>query len=169
MHFSITSLLLALTVTTWTPAINALVPVPINDPMNGDVPSRPYCPSRPASSAFQRAAFHELISEFFGENETEQVFLDFVSDDYIQHNPFILSGRNNSIAALRTYFTDAKFTILQVLFDSPFGMVHYRVDQPGQAPTAFTDIWRFNGTCIEEHWDVIQALPANATNPLALF
>jgi hypothetical protein len=30
-------------------------------------------------------------------------------------------------------------------------------------------MWRWNGTCIQEHWDAIETLPANATNPIALF
>jgi len=28
---------------------------------------------------------------------------------------------------------------------------------------------RFEESCVVEHWDVIEELPANATNPLALF
>ncbi|KAH8896069.1 hypothetical protein GQ53DRAFT_640291 [Thozetella sp. PMI_491] len=94
---------------------------------------------------------------------------DFVSRDYIQHNPYILSGRNATIAALGSYFDGANFTFLQILFDSPYGAVHYKVQFPDSPPIAYFDMWRFNGTCIEEHWDVIQPLPTNATNPLALF
>ncbi|KPM35167.1 hypothetical protein AK830_g11411 [Neonectria ditissima] len=145
---------------------------PVVDRAHGLVQERPYCPARPASPEFQRDALGEFLHEFFGGGLVKESLDAFTSDNYIQHNPFILSGRNNSIAALSpgAYdFSKANVTILQVLFDSPFGMVHYKVELPDQPPTAITDIWRFNGTCIEEHWDVIQALPANAKNPLALF
>ena len=165
------SLLLALTVllTSWNPSVQAILP--ILDSELGTVPSRPYCPAQPASPSFQRAAFYEMVNEFFNENGLATKALDdFMSPDYIQHNPFILSGRNNSITALTNGFlVGATFTFLQIVFESPFGMVHYKYQQPNVPPVAFVDIWRFNGTCIEEHWDVIQSLPANATNPLALF
>jgi len=36
-------------------------------------------------------------------------------------------------------------------------------------PIALADIYRMDGTCIVEHWDVTQARPANATNPIAMF
>ena len=35
--------------------------------------------------------------------------------------------------------------------------------------SALVDIYTFEGTCIVKHWDVLTQLPANATNPLALF
>jgi predicted SnoaL-like aldol condensation-catalyzing enzyme len=48
-------------------------------------------------------------------------------------------------------------------------MIHYKFAAPNSPLLAFMDLWRFNGTCMEEHWDVIEALPADATNPIALF
>ncbi|KAI9707029.1 MAG: hypothetical protein M1820_004617 [Bogoriella megaspora] len=167
MLLSMKPLLFALTTATCAAAVPATIP--ITDPIHGTVPQRPYCPPQPVSAEFQRAAFYEIVNEFYVEQLFNQTFNDFVSDEYIQHNPFTLGGRNNGIISVNNLFHNASFTILHVIFDSPFGVIHYRWDQPGQAPTAITDIWRFNGSCVEEHWDVIQALPANATNPLALF
>ena len=171
MQLLLTSLLLLV------PSAVLVMPVaatlPLVDRARGIIEQRPYCPARPASPEFQRAALNEFVNEFFEEGLVQQALDSFVSEDYIQHNPFILSGRQNTIKALSlggSYdFSSANLTILQVLFDSPYGAVHYKVQLPGQAPTAITDLWRFNRTCIEEHWDVIEALPANATNPIALF
>lgn len=39
----------------------------------------------------------------------------------------------------------------------------------GGEPAAVVDVVRFEGTCIMEHWDVIQERPGNATNSNALF
>ncbi|CAG9998608.1 unnamed protein product [Clonostachys byssicola] len=146
---------------------------PLVDRATGKIETAPYCPARPASPEFQRAAFTEFLHQFLEQHLVNESLTNFVSDEYIQHNPAVLSGRQPSIDALGAGgpydFSKGNVTIMHYLFDSPFGMVHYRVDFPGQEPTAITDIWRFNGTCIEEHWDVIQALPKNATNPLALF
>jgi predicted SnoaL-like aldol condensation-catalyzing enzyme len=132
-----------------------------------------HCPPKPASPERQRALFHEFIDEFFVQRIVEKPMVLFTSEDYIQHNPFILSGRHNSIAALGPGgiydFSAGNITLMQIIFESPYGMLHWKLEMPDQPPTALSDLWRFNGTCIEEHWDVIEALPANATNPLALF
>jgi predicted SnoaL-like aldol condensation-catalyzing enzyme len=31
------------------------------------------------------------------------------------------------------------------------------------------DLYRFQGTCIVEHWDVSQTITGNETNPIAFF
>lgn len=146
---------------------------PVVDRANGHIEQTPYCPARPASPQFQRAAFIEFGHQFFAEGLITEPFNDFVSKDYIQHNPFIASGREASIKALSPGgiydFSKANVTMMHVMFESPYAMVHYKAQFPGQPALAFTDIWRFNGTCIEEHWDVIESRPADATNPPALF
>ena len=60
-------------------------------------------------------------------------------------------------------------TVLRQSFDNNIGFIHVRVDEPGEEPIALADIYRMDGTCIVEHWDVTQARPANATNPIAMF
>jgi predicted SnoaL-like aldol condensation-catalyzing enzyme len=168
MHNFTKSLVATLALATWLPAVKAILPGV--DSVFGVVQQRPYCPARPASPEFQRAAFTEFVNEFFNTDSLRTASLeDFVSADYIQHNPYVLSGRNNTIAFLGNFFDGANFTFLQLMFDSPYGSVHYKVEWPDQPTLAIVDIWRFNGTCIEEHWDVIESLPANATNPIALF
>jgi predicted SnoaL-like aldol condensation-catalyzing enzyme len=49
------------------------------------------------------------------------------------------------------------------------GCVHYREDGMGPQLVAVVDILRFDGSCIMKHWDVVQELALNATNPVALF
>lgn len=44
-----------------------------------------------------------------------------------------------------------------------------RVDEEDHLPIALADIYRMNGTCIVEHWDVTQETLRNATNPIAMF
>jgi predicted SnoaL-like aldol condensation-catalyzing enzyme len=147
--------------------------IPLVDRTTGIIQQRPYCPGRPASPEFQRAALYEFISEFFFERDgISSSFLNFNDEDYIQHSSGLPPyGRNNTLSQLLKFGGSNGFnaTILQIMFDSPYGMVHYRLDVPGQQPTAVMDLWRFEGTCMKEHWDVLQSLPVNATNPIALF
>ena len=35
-------------------------------------------------------------------------------------------------------------------------------------PVAFADVFRFEGGCIVEHWDVLEELPDNATSEFSL-
>ncbi|CZR64192.1 uncharacterized protein PAC_14089 [Phialocephala subalpina] len=163
---------LALALTTRASTVDAFLN--LHDPVLGIAQQRPYCPARPASPEFQRAALCSFISEiFFEQNGITTAFENFISPDYIQHSLFILSGRNNTLSLLESLgggtYTGVIIAILHVMFDSPFGMMHYKFQVPGQQPQAFMHLWRFNGTCIEEHRDVIQSLPANATSPIALF
>ncbi|KAH7055806.1 hypothetical protein B0J12DRAFT_726768 [Macrophomina phaseolina] len=127
------------------------------------------CPPKYAPADLQRAIFYDFVNTFYTIGNTTEAFLTHVDESYIQHNPAILSGRDAAISALDGYFANANLTIMRTAFDSPYGWIHYRVDQKGLEPTAYIDVYRFNGSCVVEHWDVIQERPANATNPLALF
>ena len=55
--------------------------------------------------------------------------------------------------------------------DGDSGWIHYKDATlfGVTRPTAIVDIVRFEDSCLVEHWNVIQELPANATNSLALF
>lgn len=174
MHNLIKALLLAfaLTFTTWTPTVDAFIP--LVDRAHGVLQQRPYCPPRPASPEFQRAALYEFLSEYFFETGgIVSAFNNFLDINYIQHSPNLPPrGRNATLASILSAgnsFAGVNITILKVMFDSPYGMVHYKFQVPGTQPLAFVDMWRFDGTCIVEHWDVIEALSVNATNPIALF
>ena len=52
--------------------------------------------------------------------------------------------------------------------DNNIGLIHVRINEEPE-PIALADIYRMDGTCIVEHWDVTQARPANATNGIAMF
>ncbi|GME66204.1 hypothetical protein GTA08_BOTSDO11583 [Neofusicoccum parvum] len=131
----------------------------------------PYCPPRAASTAEQRAIFGEFVQKFLVEKNATRALLDHAAEDYIQHNPFFLSGRQVAIDALSGFPSSAvNYTIINRGFDADRGWVHYRLDTAGAPePSAVVDIFRLEGTCIREHWDVIQQRPANATNPIAMW
>jgi predicted SnoaL-like aldol condensation-catalyzing enzyme len=132
-------------------------------------PTGDYCPPRAASSIEQQSIFNAFVRTFYIENNSSAAMTNYVATDYIQHNPSLLSGRQNAMDFLASYTTNFTFTVQHIGFESNLGWVHVKVESPDQPVTAIFDLYRFNGSCIAEHWDVIQAMPANATNPLALF
>lgn len=132
-------------------------------------PTGNYCPSRTASALEQQAIFDAFVRTFYVENNTTAALTTYVSEEYIQHNPYVLSGRQPAIDFLKDYTKNFTFTVEHTGFERDLAWVHLKVEDPGKPVTAIFDLYRFNGSCIAEHWDVIQALPANAPNPLALF
>ncbi|KAH6999313.1 hypothetical protein EDB80DRAFT_584018 [Ilyonectria destructans] len=132
----------------------------------------PNCPPRPATPQQQRAILGQFSQAFYYERNATKALLDYVSKEYIQHNPGALSGRQKTLDVLEPVLSsDAiEFTVLRLAFDNNLAFVHYRMDIVGGGePSAIVDVYRFNGTCIMEHWDVIQERDSNSLNPLALF
>ncbi|KAK9242088.1 hypothetical protein V1506DRAFT_548614 [Lipomyces tetrasporus] len=127
------------------------------------------CPPKFATPGMQQAIFNDFVETFYIEGNIKKALLNFVSEDYIQHNPFVSSGRKAALKVLPGAFKNATIDVLHVVFQDSVGVVHYRVTQSGSPVTAYADFFRLNGTCVAEHWDVIESLPPNATNPLALF
>ncbi|KAJ7720517.1 hypothetical protein B0H16DRAFT_1604498 [Mycena metata] len=130
------------------------------------------CVVHPANAVEQKEIFNVFVDEFYVKRNIPGAF-HHIAADYIQHNPFELDGITSSFNFLDPIFsnTSVKVQILHRVFEAPYGWLHYRVDDLlGELePTAILDLFRFNGTCVQEHWDVIQERPVNATNPHALF
>lgn len=129
-----------------------------------------YCPPYGASPWEQEKLFNEFVVDFYVDNNITKAFTTYVSEGYIQHNPFIPDGRDAVIAILGSFPPPVVPTVIvHQLFQNNIGVVHHKDITPGQPITAVADFYRYNGSCIVEHWDVIQSVPANATNPHPLF
>ncbi|KAK2033090.1 hypothetical protein LX32DRAFT_635727 [Colletotrichum zoysiae] len=161
----ITSLLvLGVSALAWTTSAGGL--------LHRQASSPPYCPPRSATPDEQRVILDEFIQAFYDERNATKALLNHVAEDYIQHNPNALSGRQNSLAALEPFVSPNTVTnrVIHKGLDNNIAYIHYRMDlASGGQPFAVVDVFRFNGTCIMEHWDTAQQKPANATNPLAMF
>lgn len=133
----------------------------------------PYCPSRPATNAEQTAIFTEFLQSFLVKKDAKTAFLRHMAENYIQHNPMVLSGRQVAIDGLSQFIPQANFTILRQAVQNNVGFVHYKnvgVGMDGKVVmSSIVDILRFEGTCIVEHWDLMGVKTGNETNPLAYF
>ena len=109
---------------------------------------------------------------FYRQKDVERAFMEFVAEDYIQHNPNILDGRQAAIDMLKPKFSnpDASFEIKRILVDGDLAMIHVhgKMDKVSLGG-AVADIFRLENGKIVEHWDVLQPVPENAVNPHPMF
>jgi predicted SnoaL-like aldol condensation-catalyzing enzyme len=134
--------------------------------------SKSYCPGHSASRGRQRDIFFDFVDTFFKQKNVTEAYNTFIDVNLIEHNPNILDGRQAGITFLTPIIALVNFELVHVLFDRGIGAVHAKVTGPipsGAAFLATADFFRFDGTCIVEHWDVSEDAPKNSLNPHPLF
>ncbi|KAN0078640.1 hypothetical protein V8E54_005153 [Elaphomyces granulatus] len=81
------------------------------------------------------------------------------------------NGRDAEVAAVNNIvskYDGPNFELVLVDEQCGYGIVFNRfIGKPetGLPLTVVVEIYRFNGSCMVGHWDAIEALPANSTNP----
>jgi predicted SnoaL-like aldol condensation-catalyzing enzyme len=131
-------------------------------------PKRPYCPGRKVDESIQKQIFAHFVKVLYDEKNISKAFETYVDSNIIEHDPEDLQDRNFIIQRLEQIIPYVTSTILFSSFGDDTGLIYLKVEDDPE-PIALADIYRMDGTCIVEHWDVQQARPANATNPLAMF
>lgn len=143
-------------------------PAPVDSHTTSNATSPPYCPPQHATPAQQRAIFFDFVTKLYTDKNPTLAFQDHVAEDLVEHDPFDAQGRDANAAKLAAIIPYATFQVQRYFFADNFGFIHLRVEEnPG--PVALADIYRFNGSCIVEHWDIAQVYPANATNKVSWF
>lgn len=104
-------------------------------------------------------------------NKDVDTMMSYVVDDYIQHNPNILSGREVALKYIRKRLSNPAIVndITLIITQLNFVMLHVHRTEPGKPERAMADIYRLDGTCIAEHWDVQEEFEPSPPNPLAYF
>ncbi|TVY83533.1 hypothetical protein LSUE1_G002201 [Lachnellula suecica] len=129
-----------------------------------------FCPSRAVDAKEQVDIWGLFVKKFYFDKEVQTAFADHIASDFIEHNPDALSGWNQTnIAGLAGLISESNFTVMHDAFSNNTGYMHIRQDTSGAQPLAIADIFRFNGSCIVEHWDIQQARPVDPINPLAMW
>lgn len=110
---------------------------------------------------------------FYRQKDVERAFMEFVSEEqYIQHNPNIVDGREAAIAMLKPKFSnpEARFDIQRILVDGDLAVIHlHGRPSPNALGGAVADFFRLENGKIVEHWDVLQPVPETALNPHPMF
>jgi predicted SnoaL-like aldol condensation-catalyzing enzyme len=98
---------------------------------------------------------------------------DFFTNDYIQHNPSVVTGPEGLRGILdraRVQSPHAEHRIKRVFLDGDHVIAHVHVIiHPGELGRAVVDIFRIEGGKIAEHWDVAQPVPAQPANNNGMF
>lgn len=102
-------------------------------------------------------------------------FAELVTEDYVNHNPFVEPGRAGVIKFMGHWFdtlSDTKVTVEDALTagDRVVGRFIYRARHTGpflgippsgaEITIRSIDIWRFQGNKFVEHWDELNTLDA---------
>lgn len=119
-----------------------------------------------------RAIVQRFVELFYYKREVRQAFETCVAEDYVQHNPNILDGREAAIAFLEPMFSRAgsRFDVKRILVDGDLAAVHLHGQPSGNEPGgAVVDLFRLQDGLIVEHWDVLQPMPERSINPHPMF
>lgn len=109
----------------------------------------------------------------FGDHDLS-VIDKYWAPDYVQHNPTMTDGRES----LKSFVTKlgieswpkTRVRFLRVAADGDLVFVQTVQPKTAQSPeTVIVDIFRVSGGKLAEHWDVTQAVPADATNPRPMY
>jgi predicted SnoaL-like aldol condensation-catalyzing enzyme len=97
------------------------------------------------------------------------LYPDFVSGPYIQHNPLFPDG----LDVILGYIKQAgriPCEVKRIAIDGDLAFVHVRYLEWAGQETAGVDIFRFDADGkILEHWDVLQPVPASSRNANTMF
>ena len=97
----------------------------------------------------------------------------YMGPRYRQHNPLVKDfpeGLREFIEYLRTNAPDAHSEIVRSFAEGDYVILHvHSIRQPGTRGRAIIEIFRLENGLIDEHWDVIQEIPADSANPHGMF
>jgi predicted SnoaL-like aldol condensation-catalyzing enzyme len=105
-------------------------------------------------------------------NSLSSAFAKYVSPDVIDHSASV-SDYNSSVAFLGALFPTVDVAVIAGLEGCKGNTcaVHYKVTPKASGSlvtnvTVVSDIFKYNGSCIVEHWDSLQTADSTTTNPL---
>lgn len=100
-----------------------------------------------------------FYKEFFNDHKVEAA-INYVSPDYIQHNPGVPQGRMGLMQAFSEKFKqqpDFQLKIELLISENDMVAVYLKnVDCQGNTRCRVVDIYRIQNQMLAEHWDVLQ-------------
>lgn len=113
-------------------------------------------------TARNREAFLDFVRLYYDEMRVREAFERYVDENYIQHNPAVVDGREAAITHLEGLLArpTVSMDVRRVLVDGDYAVAHLIGRQGPEDPGhALMNIFRMEDGIIMEHWDVAQPIP----------
>ena len=115
----------------------------------------------------------EFYDMAFNKCKPKEAVEKYAGDDYIQHNPKVISGKEgfiNYFLNLAEKYPGKKTHFVRTIVEGDLVVVHCRQEWPGENDYASIDIFRLDkNSKVVEHWDVIQMVPVESENKNTMF
>lgn len=125
-----------------------------------------------AQEEANRALVLAFYDGFFNQHQVDAAAA-VLTEDYIQHNPFVPNGKAAFVEYFRGYFKefpDSRARVIRSATDGDLVYLHVHSSSgPGHRGEAVVDIFRVVNGRIVEHWDVVQEVPEQAVNANTMF
>lgn len=121
----------------------------------------------------ERSQAEKIVVDFYDKifvqhnGDVRKVAMKYVHEDYIQHNPWVATGREPFITAFSRVVkkrpASYQTVIKRVITSGDYVVLHVHAFNTAkdEAGSAGVDIFRVENGKIVEHWDVWQKIPEN--------
>lgn len=118
----------------------------------------------------------EIVQKFyylaFNQHQPKEAALAYLSVEYVQHNPYVATGRQAFIDAFAGAPKDdpSQTIFKRTIAEGDLVVLHsHKIEKPGDRGTAGIDIFRVKDGKITEHWDVNQKIPETSKHTNTMF
>lgn len=114
-------------------------------------------------------AFYKMAYE----GDPKGAVLQYVGEEYIQHNPDVADGKQGFIdyfERMQNEYADKSIEFVRCIAEGDLVALHTHQTWPGNDEYVTMDFFRFDRHGkICEHWDAIQQVPKESANPNKMY